>query len=316
MLMPPELGKALTGGTDFLLRVVPIFAFAVYAAHLLERRGWLRPLARLAAPLMRLGRLSPDCGPGFVTSIVSPTAGHALLADLRACGRIGRGELVVAAVVNNLPGEIATGKSVLPLAVPVLGFYGAAYYGLLLAASALKAAIMLLAGRLLLPVPVALSAVEKGAVVEVFWQSARLALRPALKVAIKTLATMIPVAYLIYYLIASGFFDKATGPLSFMTAYLPLNPEVLPVVAARLVSPAGAYTVAGGLLASGVAGGPELAFALFAGAFAATATSLRYTIPYYCGIFGGPDGAAIIAASLASRLAAYGAVLAAATFIF
>ena len=126
----------------------------------------------------------------------------------------------------------------------------------------------------------------------------------------KVLKTMVPVAYLVYFLIAAGFFDRAAGPLAFMTDYIPLNPAVLPVVAARLISPAGAYTVAGGLYASGAATGWELVLGLFAGAFAATATSLRYTVPYYFAIFGASDGTVIIAASMASRIAAYGAVLA------
>lgn len=314
MSLSPEIAYALKEGSRFLLRVAPVFALAVYAANLLGRLGWLSGLAWLAGPVMRLGRLSPDCGPGFVTSVVSPTAGHALLADLRVAGKLDRRELTVAAVVNNLPGEIATGKSVLPLALPVLGFFGAAYYGALLAASALKALVMLLAGRLILPrrehTPVAASA----AVTVPFSKAVRSALRPSFRTTMKVLRTMVPVAYIVYYLIAAGFFDKAAGPLSFLAEYIPLNPAVLPVVAARLISPPGAYTVAGGLYASGAATGWELVLGLFAGAFAATATSLRYTVPYYFAIFGAADGTVIIAASMASRVAAYGAVLLALIF--
>lgn len=292
-----------------MLRIVPVFAVAVYAANLAGRMGWLSGLAWLAGPVMRLGRLSPDCGPGFVTSIVSPTAGHALLADLRVAGKLNRRELTVAAVVNNLPGEIATGKSVLPLAVPVLGFFGAAYYGALLMASALKALLMLLAGRLILPRRAHTGVTAAPAAGVSFRAAARSSLKPSLKTIAKVLKTMVPVAYIVYFLVESGFFDKAAGPLAFMTDYIPLNPAVLPVVAARLISPPGAYTVAGGLYAAGAATGWELVLGLFAGAFAATATSLRYTVPYYFGIFGAADGTFIIAASMASRVAAYGAVL-------
>jgi len=313
--MEPEIYKALSDGTGFLLRVLPVCAAGIYAAHLLEQLGWLSGLGRLAGPVIRLGRLSPACGPGFITSIISPTAGHAMLADLRAEGRLGRRELAVAAVVNNLPGEIAGGKSVLPLAVPALGIFGGAYYAALLAAAALKAGIMLLAGRLSLPpaaaLPPSASAAKRG-----HWrQMARAAFKPSLRSVVKVSKTMVPASYLVYYLIASGFFDRAAGPLSFLTNYLPLNPVVLPVVAARLISPAGAYTVAGGLLASGMATGWELVFALFTGAFAATLTSLRYTIPYYCGIFGASDGAVIIGVSMVSRTLAYGAILAAMVFL-
>lgn len=305
----PDIAYALKEGSRFLLRVVPVFALAVYAADLAGRLGWLSGLAWLAGPVMRLGRLSPDCGPGFVTSVVSPTAGHALLADLRLAGKLDRRELAVAAVVNNLPGEIATGKSVLPLALPVLGFFGAAYYGALLAASALKALLMLLAGRLILPPRVHAAPRTAPASPASFRTAARASVKPSLKTIAKVLKTMVPVAYIVYFLISAGFFDRAAGPLAFMTDYIPLNPAVLPVVAARLISPPGAYTVAGGLYAAGAATGWELVLGLFAGAFAATVTSLRYTVPYYFAIFGAADGTVIIAASMASRAAAYGAVL-------
>ncbi|OGR75752.1 MAG: hypothetical protein A2X32_01055, partial [Elusimicrobia bacterium GWC2_64_44] len=215
-MLTPEIAKAFSGGTSFLLRVLPVFAAAVYAANLAGRLGWLSGLAWLAGPVMRLGRLSPDCGPGFVTSIVSPTAGHALLADLRVAGKLNRRELTVAAVVNNLPGEIATGKSVLPLALPVLGFFGAAYYGALLAAAALKALLMLLAGRLLLPRrPRAAAAALRPAGVP-FRRAAAASLKPSLRTILKVLKTMVPAAYLVYFLLAAGFFDKAAGPLAFL----------------------------------------------------------------------------------------------------
>jgi len=312
----PAVMKTAYNGTAFLLRIMPLFAAGVFAARLLEKMGLLAGLSRLAGPVMRLGKLSPGCGAGFITSIISPTAGHAMLADLRRNGKLGRRELIVAAIVNNLPGEIAAGKSVLPLAMPALGGFGAAYYGLLLAASLLKASIMLLAGRFVLPPPAAAPGcfVPGAAAGPGFYASARAALRPALNSVLQASKTMVPAAYAVYALVYAGFFDKAGGSLSFISGYLPLNPAVLPVVAARLVSPAGAYTVAGGLFSSGTASGGELVFALFAGAFASTATSLRYLLPYYCGIFGGSDGGAIIAVSMVSRALSYGAVLAALAF--
>lgn len=310
MNISPEIAKGAVGGTEFLLRIMPAFMAGVYAAQVLERMGWFSGLGRLAAPLMRLGRLSPDCGPGFITSLVSPAAGHAILADLRASGRLGRKELAVAAVLNNLPGEVAAGKNILLLAVPLLGRFGAAYYGVLLIASTLKAALLLLAGRLFLPSREMTHSGHATAPCPGFKEAVRASLKPSLRTIMKVLRTMVPAAYMIYFLIAAGFFDKTAGPLSFLAGYLPLNPAMLPVVAARLISPAGAYTIAGGLFSSGAAAGWELVFALFAGTFIATATSLRYTIPYYCGIFGGPDGTVIIAVSMAARIMAYGAVLA------
>lgn len=315
----PVLVQTVAQGTKFLLRIMPVFAAGVYAANLLERTGWMSRLAGLAGPIMRLGRLSRGCGAGFMTSIISPTAGHALLADLRRSGGLSRREMIVAAVVNNLPGEVAAGKSVLPLAVPALGVFGAAYYALLLVAAFLKASLMLMLGRIFMPhtgrVSATYEGISRGSGTG-FTQAARESLRPALKSVLKASKTMIPAAYAIYALIILGLFDKASGPMSFLTAYLPLNPAALPVLAARMVSPVGAYTVAGGLFSANTVAGPDLVFALFAGAFAATATSLRYLVPYYCGIFGAGDGGVIIIVSLIARTVSYGAVLAALTLAF
>lgn len=306
------LPQAASQGTDFLLRVVPIFAAAVFAAQLLVELRWLEGFSRLARPLMRLGRLSPECGASFLMTLVSPTAGHSMLADFRLEGKLGRLELVLAAVVNNLPGEVAAGRTVLPVALPALGLYGLAYYGLLLAASALKAALMLGAGRLLLaPREEAPGSAPEQPSRPPFPVCLRSAWRSSIRIIPKVLKTMVPTAYLASGLVVWGVFDRLGQGFGALAYWFPVTGATLPVVAARLVSPIGAYTVAGSLLASSAAGGRELVFAMVVGALLSSATNLRYLIPYYCGIFGPRTGGEIIGASIAARLVSLSAVLAA-----
>ncbi len=298
-------------GTKFLRQVVPAFAVGAFAAQLLVELGWLGTFSWLARPLMRFGRLHPECGASFIVTLVSPTAGHSMLAEYRHQRRLGGLELIVAAVVNNLPGEIATSKSLLPVVVPALGVFGLAYYGILLCAAAIKAVLMLLLGRTLLPRP-EYDGVH--ATADTPNPHVKLALRNALRtssgIIFRVLKTMIPTAYAAAALITCGVFDKFGTRLGILARYFPVTGTTLPVMAARLLSPIGAYTMAGSLFAAKAASGRELVFSLVVGALLSTGTNLRYLIPYYCGIFGPRSGAKVIGASIAARIVSFAIVLA------
>lgn len=308
---------AAAQGTRFLLQVVPLFALGVFLAQLIIELGWLRAVSSLARPFMRLGRLRSECGASFMVSVVSPTAGHSMLADYRLEGWLGRLELVVAAVVNNLPGEIAAGRSVLPLALPALGVFGGVYYGLLLCAAAVKACLMLVVGRLLLPArDSAEPPAAAGAPRPLFRAALLNALRSSGRIVPRVLLTMVPTAYAAAALISWGVFDRLGAGLGLLARYFPVSGATLPIVAARLVSPVGAYTVAGSLLSAQAAGGREIVFALVTGALLSTGTNLRYLIPYYCGIFGPRTGAEVIGASILARFVSFCAVLAGMSFFW
>ncbi len=309
---------SLTATGKFLLTVVPLFVLGVILAQLFVELRWLDKLSWLARPLARLGHLHPECAGTFAVAIISPTAAHSMLAKYFAENRIRRAELIIAAIVNALPGYIAQGRSVLPITIPLLGVFGVVFYGMVLFADLVKSLLLLTVGRFILPERNFLNA-EVEASSQRQRSDMKQALRSSLRVAGKTtpkiLLTMIPVTFVVFMLINLGIFDYAAKHLSVVSKYFPVPVESLPIVATRLVSPVGAYTVAGGMLSKGVLGGGDIVVALLVGTLLATIPNLRYLLPYYFGIFGPAVGLQLVIVSTAMRLLVFTAIVGMISFL-
>jgi hypothetical protein len=296
----------------FLLAVVPLFILGFVLAQVFVELRWLDKLSWLARPLAQLGRLHPECAGAFVVAIISPTAGHSMLAKYHQEKRIRRSELIIAAIVNALPGYIAQGRSVLPIAVPLLGVLGFVYYVAILFADLVKSLLLLGIGRLILPER---GMHEVGTAVSTSWPRPELkpafrnALRSARKTVPKIVLTMVPVTFCVFALIRLGIFEYAARHLSVVSHYFPIPIEALPIVAARLVSPVGAYTVAGSLLTKGILSGPDVMMALLGGTLLATIPNVRYLVPYYFGIFGPSIGLQLVVVSTLARILVFAAIV-------
>jgi hypothetical protein len=305
--------KALLATGNFLLTVVPVFVIAVILAQLLVEMKWLNRFSWMARPIMRLGHLQPECGGSFIVTLLSPTAGHSMLKRFHDDKRIGRSELIIAAIVNTLPGYIAQGRTTLPVTIPLMGVFGVLYYVMVVLADLLKAGIALATGYFLLPSPDTKTFVPNTAD-SPQRQDFRTALRKSFpnskKTIFRVLRTMVPVTFLVYLLLELGTFSYLATKMDAVTRYSPVKAELLPVVAARLATPVGAYTVAGNLLSTGVAGGIDVIMALLVGSLLATVSNMRYMIPYYFGIFGPKLGTQVIVISTALRIASFGLIIA------
>ncbi len=296
----------------FLLTVVPLFILGVILAQLFVELRWLDRLSWLARPFARLGHLHPECAGTFVVAIISPTAGHSMLAKYHAENRIRRMELIIAAIVNALPGYISQARTVLPVTVPLLGIFGFAYYGLVLFADLVKSLLLLTVGRFLLPERVASNAdaVEQSGRPRPELKGAlRNSIQSARKTVPRILMTMVPVTFCVFVLIRLGIFEYAAKHLSVVSRYFPIPVESLPIVATRLISPIGAYTVAGSLLEKGVLSGPTIVMALMVGTLLATIPNVRYLVPYYFGIFGPSIGLRLVIVSMVTRILVFAAVV-------
>ena len=312
------IGDALWTTGRFLLTVIPLFVLGVILAQLFIELRWLDKLSWLARPLARLGHLHPECAGTFVVAIISPTAGHSMLAKYHAENRIKRSELIIAAIVNALPGYIAQGRSVLPVTVPLIGLFGFVYYGMVLFADLVKSLLLLTVGRFILPErDSGDTGIEKSSQRQrpELKQAFRNSLRSAGKTVPKILLTMIPVTFGVFVLIHLGIFEYAARHLGVVSRYFPIPVESLPIVATRLISPVGAYTVAGSLLAKGVLGGTDIVMALLVGTLLATVPNVRYLIPYYFGIFGPTIGMQLVIVSTAMRILVFGAIVGIASFL-
>jgi hypothetical protein len=121
---------------------------------------------------------------------------------------------------------------------------------------------------------------------------------------------MIPVTFAVFLFIGLGVFEYAASHLGVVARYFPIPIESLPVVATRLASPVGAYTMAGSLLAKGVLGSRDVVMALLVGTLLSTIPNLRYLIPYYYGIFGPAIGTQLVIVSTCLRVLVFAALVA------
>jgi hypothetical protein len=214
--------------------------------------------------------------------------------------------------MNALPGYIAQGRSVLPVTLPLIGIFGLAYYGLVLLADLVKSLILLAVGRVILPPPGAeVMSLPSTSAPE--HPGARAAISSALrdsgKIVPKTLKTLVPLTLAAFLLIESGVFDYAAGHLGVVARYFPVHQASLPIIAARLVSPVGAYTMAGGLLSKGMLGGKDVVVALLVGTLLATVPNIRYLVPYYFGIFGATVGTQLVIVSTLMRILVFASIV-------
>lgn len=316
--LPAILGASLVSTGKFLLTVIPLFVLGVILAQLLVELRWIDKLSWLARPLMRLGHLHPECAGSFLVAIISPIAGHSMLARYHSEKRISRSELIISAIMNALPGYIAQGRSILPVTMPLLGVFGLIYYGLVLLADLIKTLILLTIGRFILPRPEAAelklqedSKARRPTIKEALLNS----VRGSRKIVPKTLKTLIPFAWAAFILIGLGVFDYAAKHLGVVAHYFPVPQASLPIIAARLISPIGAYTMAGGLLSKGVLTGNDVVVALLVGTLLSTLPNIRYLVPYYFGIFGAVIGTQLVIVSTVMRVLVFAVMVGAVSLL-
>jgi hypothetical protein len=312
------LADALLATGKFLLTVIPLFVLGVVLAQLFVEKGWLEKLSWLARPFMRFGHLHPESAGTFIVAILSPTAAHSMLAKYHQEQRISRCELIITAIVNALAGHVAQGRRVLPVLVPLMGVFGVIYYCLVLLAEFVRSIILLAIGSVILP------RLDMGQVRfqessrsqrPTFGQALINSLRDARKTVPRILITMVPVTFVVFVLIGLGIFEYAAAHLGVVARYFPIPIESLPIVATRLASPVGAYTMAGSLLAKGVLEGKDVVMALLVATLLSTVPNLRYLVPYYFGIFGPAIGTQLIIVSTLLRVLVFGAMVGVAAFL-
>lgn len=308
------LGAATLSTLKFLVTMVPVFGVGVIVAEFIVALDWVNKIAWITGPLTRLGHLKPECGASFLTAFLSPSAGNAMLVRHHEAGRITRKELIIAAIVNTFPGIVMHWRTVLPIAVPLIGIYAFVYYGFLLLVGLLKTIAALLAGRVLLELEpdnahAGISSAEKHKTVSPSWTLWVESAKKSRKIIFRVIKTTIPVTAIMFVLIHAGMFDIVNKWLSGLTALLPLSPKALSVVATRLASNVGAFTVAGNLLYASKISGREAVLSLLVGNFLASGINLRFLIPYYLGIFGPGTGWQVLAISTGLRMAIMAALI-------
>lgn len=297
--------SSVISSLKFLATMLPIFAVGVVVAEFLVALGWINRITWITRPLTSLGHLKKECGASFLTAFLSPAAGNSMLVRYHDAGVIGRREIVIAAIVNTFPGIVMHWRTMLPVALPLIGVFGLIYYGLLVLVGLIKTVLALLFGRFLLAggdsyvsQPDTAEAGRQSGLLDTLLDSVQKSRKTLFRIA----CTTIPVTFVMFLLINGGVFDRLNQGLEFITAYVPLSPEALLIVVTRIGSNVGAFTVAGNLLYTGSVTGQEIVLSLLIGNLLASGINLRYLIPYYFGIFGPGLGVRVLAISTGLRI--------------
>lgn len=282
-----------------------VLAEMIVVFHAAER------IAFLARPVTRFSHLSDAAGASFMMAFFSAASANSMLAGYYNDRIIEKRELFVASLVNSFPATTMHWRSLLPVMIPLLGFTGLIYFGLLMLVGLVKTGLVMVAGRLLLDGKNGDSAqiaiIERNTentnqdrppLGKVLVISARAARPKVMRVVKMTTAMM----FLVSVLIEVGGFDLLSLHLSGIREFLPLPAAGLSIIAAQFAGYVAAYTVAGGLLAAGELSGKEIVVTLMVGnVITSVAWAFRWLIPSHAGIFGPRIGTELVVFSTGLR---------------
>lgn len=297
-----------------LSKSLPPMVLGLILAELIVVYDAAERIAFLAKPITRFSHLSDAAGASFMMAFFSAASANSMLAGYYHDGIIEKRELFVASLVNSFPATTMHWRALLPVLIPLLGFTGLVYFGLLMLVGLLKTVLVMAAGRLLLPGRPGAKAAEMTLVDlggrigsrrknrpplgEALKISARAARPKVVRVVKMTTAIM----FLVSVLIQVGAFDLLSQELSGIGGLLPLPAAGISIIAAQFAGYVAAYTVAGGLLAAGELSGKDVVVTLMIGnVITSVGWAIRWLIPSHAGIFGPRIGTELVICSTGLR---------------
>lgn len=297
-----------------LSRSLPPMVLGLILAELIVVYDAAERIAFVARPITRFSHLSDATGASFMMAFFSAASANSMLAGYYHDGVIEKRELFVASLVNSFPATTMHWRSLLPVLIPLLGFTGLAYFGLLMLVGLLKTALVMAAGRLLLPgrpgakaaeiifedLRVGIGSVSKDR--PHFGDALKISARAARPKVVRVVKMTTAIMFLVSVLIQVGAFDLLSQQLSGIGGLLPLPAAGISIIAAQFAGYIAAYTVAGGLLAAGEVTGKEVVVTLMIGNVITSAGwAVRWLIPSHAGIFGPRIGTELVICSTGLR---------------
>lgn len=288
----------------FLSMTVPFMVLGVIFAELIVALKLVDNIAFIVRPLTNFAHLSDECGTSFMAAFVSPTSANSMLAAFYKDNIIEKKELFIASMITSFPAIVMHWRPMLPVLIPLLGVTGMIYFCILMLVGLIKTLLIMLAGRFLL--------VKKKS--DCGYTNSPKEKRPPLKDAVKLsvhaskgtikriLVMTIPITFIVFILLTIGVFDILASYLRSVSAYFPIPPEGLGIIAAQFGSFIAAITVAGNMLSTGVLTGKGIVLTLLVGdVLKSFLTMVRFLTPYYVGIFGPKNGLQIMVLSTTIR---------------
>lgn len=270
--------------------LIVFMSISLLVANILEAMNWTRFLARLAAPLVRLGRFKDVSGASFSLAFVSGFAANTMLAESYERGTLSRRELILANLFNSMPTYFLHLPTTFSLAAPFLGPVAALYVGLTFLAAILRTAGVVVAGRLFLP------PIPEGCVVcrldelkpRTPWEALRKGWHRFQKRIRKVVLITAPIYTAMYFARIWGIFDAVEDLLATHVGSLGfLPPQALSIVAFHLVAETtSGLAAAGAVLQGGELSARVVVLALLVGnILSSPMRAFRHQFPYYAGIF-------------------------------
>lgn len=283
----PVLWHGLTIPLSRLLLSVSI---GLFVGTLIEALRWTRGVAKVAQPLVRLGRLKDVAGASFSLAFFSGAAANTMLSDAYERGDMTKREVILSNLFNSLPTYFLHLPTLFFIAAPFIGPAAGLYVGLTVLAALLRSLAIVLLGRLTLP------PLPEGCVSCLLSDQKRFDWRGALEKTWKRFKRRlprmifytIPIYVLFFFLKRWGAFDAMEDYMAHHVAFLAwLPPQAMGIIAFHMAAETTAgYAAAGALVATGGLTTKQLVLALLVGnILSSPVRAVRHQFPYYAGIF-------------------------------
>lgn len=273
-----------------LSRLLLSLCVGLFVGTLIEALQWTRGVAKIAQPLVRLGRLKDVAGASFSLAFFSGAAANTMLAEAYEKGEITKREVMLSNLFNSLPTYFLHLPTLFFIAAPFIGPAAVLYVSLTIGAALLRTLAIVLLGRLTLP------PLPEGCVACLLPDTERWAWRKALESSWKRFKKRLP--RMVWYTIpiyVAFFFLKRWGAFDVMEAWMAENvaflswlpPQAMGVIGFHMAAETTAgYAAAGALVQTGGLSLKELVLALLVGnILSSPVRAVRHQFPYYAGIF-------------------------------
>ena len=273
-----------------LSRLLVSVSIGLFVGTLIEALHWTRAVAKVAQPLVRLGRLKDVAGASFSLAFFSGAAANAMLAEAHERGDMTRREVVLANLFNSLPTYFLHLPTLFFIAAPFIGQAAVYYVSLTVGAALLRTVGIVILGRLTLP------PLPEGCVACLLSEDPKWDWRAALAKTWKRFRRRLPrMVYATIPIYVAFFFLKRWGVFDAMEIWMAENlaflswlpPQAMGVIGFHMAAETTAgYAAAGALVATGGLTTKELVLALLVGnILSSPVRAIRHQFPYYAGIF-------------------------------
>ena len=272
-----------------LTRLLCFVGVGLLVANFIEALNWTHGMARLAAPLIRLGRLSAPVGAAFSMAFFSGVAANTMLSEAYDQGKMEKKELVLAILFNSVPTYFLHLPTVFFITAPLIKGAAVIYVGLTFAAAVLRTLCIIVVGRLFLPRrPEVRLPPEKGKG-GLDWRGAWSKTKKRFQRKMTTVIKFtVPIYTAIFFLSRHGLFDWVRDQMSAHLSFLSwLHPASLGIVVFHVAAEFTAgLAAAGALIDNGTLGYREVILALLVGnVLSSPMRAVRHQFPYFAGIF-------------------------------